>query len=92
MDSFTASTFRSAKYNVQIVDSVGGNYDFFEVNLVHNGSTPFISTFARIGNSNPSDLVTISADIDSGSVRLRGTLTGSTNDHVITAVRRVLNT
>ena len=92
LDSFTASTFRSAKYNVQIVDTVGGNYDFFEVNLVHNGSTPFISTFARIGNSNPSDLVTISADIDSGSVRLRGTLTGSTNDHVITAVRRVINT
>ena len=76
---------------MQIADDTGGNYEFFELNLTHNGTTPFISTFARIGDSDPSDLVTISADINSGSVRLLGTLTGSTNDHVVTVVRRILN-
>lgn len=91
LDSFTATDFRSAKYNVQIADDTAGNYEFFELNLTHNGTTPFISTFARIGDSDPSDLVTISADIDSGSVRLLGTLTGTTNDHVVTVVRRILN-
>ena len=87
LDSVSASTYRGAKYNVQVVDSAGGNYECFEVNVVHDGSTAYTSTFGNVGNN--IDLITISADINAGNLRLRGAIS-NTNDHVVTVVRRVI--
>ena len=88
LDSVSASTFRSAKYNVQVVDAVGGNYELFEANVVHDGSNAYVSTFGNVGTS--TGLITVSADINSGNLRLRGTI-NNTNDHVVKVVRRVIN-
>jgi len=88
IDSVSASTFRSAKYNVQVVDEAGGNYELFEANVTHDGSTAYISTFGAVGSS--TGLITITADVDSGNLRLRGTI-NNTNDHVVKVVRRVIN-
>ncbi len=88
IDSVSASTFRSAKYNVQVVDEAGGNYELFEANVTHDGSTGYVSTFGAVGSS--TGLITITADVDSGNLRLRGTI-NNTNDHVIKVVRRVIN-
>ena len=90
LDSFSVSSFRGAKYTVQASDSVGGNFEIFDVTVMHDGTTAFISEGARIGNSTPSDLFTLTADIDSGNVRLLGAIS-NTNDHVITAVKRLIN-
>ena len=87
LDSVSASTFRSAKYNVQVVDATGSKFELFEANVVHDGSTAYISTFAHAGSH--TDLITVSADIDSGNLRLRGTI-NNTNDHVVKVVRRVI--
>ena len=87
LDSVSATTYRGAKYNVQVVDSAGGNYECFEVNVMHDGSTAYTSTFGNTGNN--IDLITVSADIDSGNLRLRGTI-NNTNDHTVTVVRRVI--
>ena len=87
LDSVSATTYRGAKYNVQVVDSAGGNYECFEVNVVHDGSTAYTSTYGNTGNN--IDLITVSADIDSGNLRLRGTI-NNTNDHTVTVVRRVI--
>ena len=87
LDSVSATSYRGAKYNVQVVDSAGGNYECFEVNVVHDGSTAYTSVFGNVGNT--IDLITISADINAGNLRLRGAIS-NTNDHVVTVVRRVI--
>ena len=87
LDSVSATTYRGAKYNVQVVDAAGGNYECFEVNVVHDGSTAYTSTFGNVGNN--IDLITVSADINAGNLRLRGAIS-NTNDHVVTVVRRVI--
>jgi hypothetical protein len=87
LDSVSASTYRGAKYNLQVVDSTGGNYELFEANVVHDGATAYVSTFGNVGTS--TGLITITADIDSGNLRLRGTI-NNTNDHVVKVVRRVI--
>jgi len=87
LDSVSATTYRGAKYNVQVVDTAGGNFEVFEVNVVHDGSTAYLSTFGNTGNN--IDLITMSADINSGNLRLRGTI-NNTNDHVVTVVRRII--
>ena len=77
----------SAKYNVQVVDSNGGNFEIFEANVVHDGTTAYVSTFGGTGTS--TGLISVSADIDSGNLRLLGTI-NNTNDHVVKVVRRVI--
>ena len=87
LDSVSASVYRVAKYNVQVVDAAGSKFELFEANVVHDGSTAYVSTFAHAGSH--TDLITVSADIDSGNLRLRGTI-NNTNDHVVKVVRRVI--
>ena len=69
MDTFTAATFRSAKYQVSIVDSTNTRFGIYEVFVTHDGSSAFIN--AQGISDTSLDLATFSADIDSGSVRVR---------------------
>ena len=91
LDSFSATTFRGAKYTVSISDSASGTlglYETCDIAVTHDGSSAYLSIFGRVTN-HTSDLVTFSADIDSGNVRLRGTIS-NTNTHTVTVVRRVM--
>ena len=88
LDSVTASEIRSAKYNVQVVDATGGNYELFEANVTHDGSSAYVSTFGNVGST--TGLITVTADIDSGNLRLLGTI-NNTNDHVVKVIRREMN-
>ena len=91
LDSFSATDFRAAKYTVSISDTASGDlglYETCDVNLTHDASTVFLSVHGRVTN-HTEDLVTFSADIDSGNVRLRGTIS-NTNSHTVTVVRRVI--
>ena len=72
---------------MQVADVTGGNFELFEANVTHDGSTAYISIFGNVGTS--TDLITMSADIDSGNLRLLGTI-NNTNDHVVKVVRRVI--
>ena len=92
IDSFSASTYRSAKYHIQISDSTADRYTLTEANVSHDGTNAYISTFgaATNGNSDGStiyDSLDLSADINGGNVRLRGTV-NNTNNQVIKFVRR----
>ena len=87
LDSVSASTYRVAKYKIQVVDVTGGNYEIFEANVVHDGSTAYTSTFGNVGTS--TGLITITADVNGGNLRLRGTI-NNTNDHVVKVIRRVI--
>ena len=91
LDTFDKTEYRSAKYNVSISDAGSGAlglYETLDVNVVHDGTTVYLSTFGRVTN-HTSDLVTFSADISGDDVRLRGTIS-NTNTHTVTVVRRVM--
>ena len=89
IDSFVAATYRSAKYNIQVTDATNSRYEIVEANITHDGSSAYVSTFGRTTNYSE-DLVTLTADINSGSVRLLGTINNS-QSHVIKFVRRIIN-
>ena len=92
IDSFSASTYRSAKYHVQISDTTDDRYTLMEANVSHDGSTAYISTFGAATNGDGDgstiyDSLDLSADINGGNVRLRGTVNND-NNQVIKFVRR----
>ena len=91
LDTFDKTQFRSAKYNVSISDDGSGAlglYETLDLNLTHDGTNVFLSSFGRVTN-HTGDLVTFSADISGDDVRLRGTIS-NTNTHTVTVVRRVM--
>ena len=91
LDTFDKTIHRSAKYTVSISDPSSGSlglYEILDVNVTHNGTDVFLSTFGRVTN-HTGDLVTLSADISGDDVRLRGTIS-NTNTHTVTVVKRVL--
>ena len=91
LDTFNKTQFRGAKYTVSISDPASGAlglYETLDVNLTHDGSNVFLSTFGRVTN-HTTDIVNITADIVGDNVRLRGTIS-NTNTHTVTVVRRVM--
>jgi hypothetical protein len=94
IDSFSASTYRSAKYHIQISDTTADRYTLIEANVSHDGSTAYISSFGSATNGDGDgstiyDSLDLSADISGGNVRLLGTV-NNTNSQVIKFVRRVI--
>ena len=94
IDSFSTSTYRSAKYHIQISDTTADRYKLVEANITHDGSTAFISITGGASNgagdgSTIYDSLDLSADINSGNVRLRGTV-NNTNTQVVKFVRRIV--
>jgi hypothetical protein len=66
IDSFTAASYRTAKYLVQITQ--GTKHHSTEFMLVHNGTTVNAIEYAVV--TTDGELGTFTADINSGSVRL----------------------
>ena len=91
LDTFDKTLFRSASYNVSISDAGSGAlglYETLDVNLTHDGTNVFLSSYGRVTN-HTEDLVAFSADISGDDVRLRGTIS-NTNTHTVTVVRRLM--
>ena len=76
VDSFSATTFRSAEYTIQAVDSNTNAYHFTKLLVTHDGVTAYVAEFGVI--TNLGNIVTFAVDINSGNVRLRGTPTSNT--------------
>lgn len=66
LDTFAASTYRSAKYQIQITS--GTSYEVLELLIIHNGTTATHVAYADIYTA--AQLATFATDINSGSVRL----------------------
>ena len=75
IDSFSASTHRSAKYNVQITR--GSEYQTTEISVVHDGSDSYGTEYATIKTG--ATLATFSTDISGGNVRLLATPSSATS-------------
>lgn len=68
--SWSASTYRSAKYQIQIES--GTDYQAMEVMVIHNGTTAYLNTYSDI-KTGSTDLATIGVTILSGNVTLQVT-------------------
>jgi len=95
VDTWSASTYRSVKYHIQISDATADRYRLIDANVTHDGVTAYISIFGGVDNgdgdgSSVYDTIQFSADISGGNVRLLGTV-NNTNDQAIKLVRRVIN-
>lgn len=75
IDQFTMATYRSASYTVQITDATNLHYQVSQLNVIHDGSNVYYSEHGVVYSDR--QLATLSADVDSGSVRIRAVPIGS---------------
>ena len=75
IDTFDASVYRSAQYQVQITR--GSAYHVTTLNVLHDGSTVYLNEFGTIKTG--SSLATFDADVNSGNVRVKATPSSSSS-------------
>ena len=75
VDSFTAATYRSAQFQVQITR--GSAYHMTTINVIHDGTSAYMTEFGTVKTG--TSLATFDADINSGSVRLLATPSSATS-------------
>ena len=81
LDSFSTTTYRSARYHIQIAS--GSSYQIVEMVVLHDGTGAYQSTYADVASN--SDLATFSVDINSGNCRV---LTTPTNNVTVYKIVR----
>ena len=69
IDSFSASSYRSAKYQVQVES--GSNYQTTEISVLHNDTTTFMTEYGTLQTGD--SLASFTTDLTDGSVRLLAT-------------------
>ena len=84
VDSFTASSYRAAQYQVQITR--GSIYQMTTINVLHDGTNAYLSEFGTIRTG--VNLATFDADINSGSLRLLAT--PSSSDSTVFKITKTL--
>lgn len=77
IDALSATSFRSARYTVQITNNTDNQYHVTEILLLHDGSAAYISEYGVLYTDTKQAV--FSADISGGSVRLRATPNSSDN-------------
>ena len=73
--SFNATSYRSAELYIQLTDAANTEYAAMKGVVVHNGTTAFI-TIHGITNTGSTDLATITAVYDDGTVNVQAVSTG----------------
>ena len=69
LDSFSTTTYRSAKYLVQV--SSGSAYELLELTLIHDGTTVYLSQYGNIKTG--ATLSVFDATISTGTLSLLAT-------------------
>jgi hypothetical protein len=69
--TFALATYRSAKFVVQSTN--GTDYQVDEVLVIHDGTTATMTSYGQTVAAGTTAFMTLTVDIDSGNVRLRGT-------------------
>ena len=78
IDTFTTSAFDSAFYLGVMRDEINDELATVNISLVHNNTDAFVSAGGGVQQGSNAQL-TFTADVNSGSVRLRGTGTAAVN-------------
>jgi hypothetical protein len=88
VDSWSATDFRSAKYQIQIYSNTVAQYEISEIFLLHNDTNVYITEYAIINEGER--LMTFDANINNSTVRLLATPTYAINE--VKVFRTVLST
>ena len=79
LDTFDTTAFNSAMYFTINKDETNNELEMVKYNVTHNGTDAFINE-SHVVKSDPSNnYISVSADIDSSTVRLRGTGSSALN-------------
>ena len=70
--TFAATTFRSARFTIQVTNSTDSTYHLTEILMIHDGTTPSITEYGTIFTGAAAE-ATFDADINTGNVRLLAT-------------------
>ena len=94
IDSWDLSTYRSAKYHIQISDATADRYRLIDVTVTHDGIQAYASVFGGVDNGDADgstvyDTMDLNAIVAGGNIALQGRL-NNTNNHVIKFVRRLI--
>ena len=79
IDTWSATTYRAAKYVYRIKNSSTSEYQSGEIMVLHDGTDVQIAEYSLL-KTGDNDLITFSVDIDSGNVRLRGSAQATGSD------------
>jgi hypothetical protein len=66
VDTFALATFRSAKYQIQATS--GSAYQMTEINLIHNGTTVFLTEYGTVLTG--ANLASFDSDVSGANIRL----------------------
>lgn len=80
IDSFSSTSFRTAKYIVQVFDSTNTRFHSVEILLIHDGATVYKTEYAEVVSSVP--LGTFDASITTGTLNLTFTATAASSKTV----------
>ena len=74
LNTFDKTVYRSAKYFISVTDSTNNRFEFVEANVIHDGTTAYISTYGSTSNyTGAATLSDLTVDISGDDVRLKGT-------------------
>jgi hypothetical protein len=73
--TYNATSYRSAELFVTITDSANTEYSCMKANVVHDGTTAFISVYGIV-NTGGSDTATLTATYSGGTVTVSAISTG----------------
>lgn len=89
VDTFALATYRSAKYVIQAVDTVSGEYHVTEMIVVHDGTSAYATEYGTIFTGTAA-LATYDVDVSGTDVRLLAT-PASTNNTEFKLTRSTIN-
>ena len=90
VDTFATATFRSAKYFAQMeatTGPTGPTYGVIELNLVHDGTTVYLSQYGETKSNASANLGVFDASITSGNLNLTFTPGSVYTDQTVKVVR-----
>jgi hypothetical protein len=73
--TFNGASYRSAEIFITLTDSANTEYAAMKGTVVHNGTTAFVTVYG-ITNTGDSDLATITANYNGGTVEIKAQSTG----------------
>ena len=87
VNTFSSSSFRSAKYFISITDATNSRFEIVEANVTHDGTDAYLVSFGSTTDYTEA-LCTFSVDINSGNVRLLAT--NITDDSLVFKFQRMV--
>ena len=88
--NLAVSTYRSAKYHIQVTNTTDSSYQVSEVMLVHNGTTSNINEYGLVYSDSP--LANIKTDVSGGNARVILNNVGDSDDYEVNIAVKALTT